>query len=88
VEKLTLDGTIRSTAGNGYLDVKTWPERHSVLKVLLLLDADGSMETHIKVVEKSFSAVGTEFQHLVYYYFHNCLCEEGAWYDNQRRWHA
>mgnify|MGYP005993833921 CR=1 FL=1 len=37
-EELDLDGTIRSTAENGYLDVKTRPERHNAVKVLLFLD--------------------------------------------------
>jgi uncharacterized protein with von Willebrand factor type A (vWA) domain len=32
-----------------------------------------------------FSAARTEFKHLEYYYFHNCLYE-GLWRDNRRRW--
>ncbi len=85
VEELDLDGTIRSTAENGYLDVKTRPERHNAVKVLLFLDVGGSMDPHIKVVEELFSAARAEFKHLEYYYFHNCLYE-GVWRDNRRRW--
>ncbi|MBO9435345.1 VWA domain-containing protein [Ruegeria sp. R13_0] len=84
-EELDLDGTIRATAEHGYLDVKTRPERHNAVKVLLFLDVGGSMDPHIKVVEELFSAARTEFKHLEYYYFHNCLYE-GVWRDNHRRW--
>ncbi|MVO14199.1 vWA domain-containing protein [Parasedimentitalea huanghaiensis] len=86
-EELDLDNTIRSTAEHGYLDVKTRPERHNAVKVLLFLDVGGSMDPHIKIVEELFSAARTEFKHLEYYYFHNCLYE-GVWRDNARRWDA
>ncbi|MGY3437126.1 MULTISPECIES: vWA domain-containing protein [unclassified Marinovum] len=84
-DELDLDGTIRATAEHGYLDVKTRPERHNAVKVLLFLDVGGSMDAHIRVVEELFSAARTEFKHLEYYYFHNCLYE-GVWRDNARRW--
>ncbi|UWS78380.1 VWA domain-containing protein [Phaeobacter sp. G2] len=86
-EELDLDNTIRATAEHGYLDVKTRPERHNAVKVLLFLDVGGSMDPHIKVVEELFSAARTEFKHLEYFYFHNCLYE-GVWRDNRRRWDA
>jgi uncharacterized protein with von Willebrand factor type A (vWA) domain len=86
-DELDLDGTIKATAENGYLDVKTRPERRNAVKVLLFLDVGGSMDSHIKVVEELFSAARTEFKHLEYYYFHNCLYE-GVWRDNTRRWDA
>ncbi|MBO6775807.1 MAG: VWA domain-containing protein [Marinibacterium sp.] len=83
--ELDLDHTIRSTAENGYLDVKERPERHNAVKVVMFLDVGGSMDPHIKVVEELFSAAKSEFKHLEYYYFHNCLYE-GVWRDNRRRW--
>ncbi len=86
-EELDLNGTIRATAEHGYLDVKTRPERRNAVKVLLFLDVGGSMDPHIKLVEELFSAARTEFKHLEYFYFHNCLYE-GVWRDNQRRWNA
>jgi uncharacterized protein with von Willebrand factor type A (vWA) domain len=86
-DELDLNGTIRATAENGYLDVKTRPERRNAVKVLLFLDVGGSMDPHIKVVEELFSAARTEFKHLEHFYFHNCLYE-GVWRDNQRRWDA
>ncbi len=84
-EELDLDGTIRETAKQGWLDVKTRPERHNAVKVLLFLDIGGSMDDHIKVVEELFSAAKSEFKHFEYFYFHNCLYE-GVWKDNRRRW--
>lgn len=87
VEELDLDHTIRSTAENGYLDVKTRPERRNAVKVLLFLDIGGSMDGHVKLVEELFSAASTEFKHMEHFYFHNCLYE-GVWKDNARRWDA
>ena len=86
-EELDLNGTIRATAENGYLDVKTRPKRRNAVTVLLFLDVGGSMDPHIKVVEELFSAARTEFKHLEHFYFHNCLYE-GVWRDNSRRWDA
>ncbi len=87
VEELDLPATIRATAENGYIDVKTRPERRNAVKVLLFLDVGGSMDDHIKVVEELFSAAKAEFKHMEYFYFHNCLYE-GVWKDNRRRWDA
>ena len=84
-EELDLNNTIRSTAENGYLDVKMRPERRNAVKVLLFLDVGGSMDPHIKTVEELFSAAKSEFKHMEYFYFHNCLYE-GVWKDNRRRW--
>lgn len=86
-EELDLDGTIRATAEQGWLDVRTRPERHNAVKVLLLLDVGGSMDPYVRVVEELFSAARAEFKHLEHYYFHNCLYE-GMWRDNRRRWEA
>ena len=84
-EELDLPDTIRSTAHNGgYLDIKFVPERHNKVKVLLFLDAGGSMDPHVRVCEELFSAAHTEFKHLEYFYFHNCLYER-VWKDNRRR---
>ncbi|CAM4267342.1 vWA domain-containing protein [Palleronia rufa] len=84
-EELDLPSTIRATASNGYLDVKTRPERRNAVRVLLFLDVGGSMDDHVKVVSDLFSAARSEFRHLEQVYFHNCLYE-GVWRDNSRRW--
>jgi len=83
-EELDLSGTIRSTAEHGYLDVKTRPERRNAVKLLMFFDVGGSMDGHIRAVEELFSAVRSEFKHMEYFYFHNCLYE-GVWKDNRRR---
>jgi len=84
-EELDIDSTIRATAEHGYLDVQTRPERRNAVKVVLFLDVGGSMDAHIKMAEELFSAARTEFKHMEYFYFHNCLYE-GVWRDNARRW--
>ena len=86
-EELDLDATIRSTAEQGWLDVRTRPERRNAVKVLLFLDAGGSMDPHVRQVEELFSAARAEFRNLEHYYFHNCLYES-VWRDNRRRFDA
>ncbi len=83
--ELDMPGTIKSTANNaGYLDLKLQPERHNKVKVLILFDVGGSMDDHIRATEELFSAVRTEFKHMEYFYFHNCVYEK-LWKDNRRR---
>jgi len=84
-DELDLGGTIRATAENGYIDVRTQPERRNAAKVLIFFDIGGSMDGHVKMVEELFSAAKSEFKHLDYFYFHNCIYE-GLWRDNARRW--
>ena len=84
-EELDLDDTIRSTAANaGWLDIKMVPERHNNVKVLLLMDVGGTMDEHIARVEELFSASKSEFKHLEFYYFHNCVYDF-MWKNNRRR---
>ena len=84
-DELDLDTTIHKTAKNaGWLDLHMRPERHNTIKVLLFLDIGGSMDDHIKLCEEMFSAAKTEFKHLEYFYFHNCLYDF-VWKDNRRR---
>jgi len=83
--ELDLDGTIRATADNaGYLDLKLRPERQNRVKLLLFLDIGGSMNSHARTCEELFSAARSEFKHLEYYYFHNCVYDS-VWRDNRRR---
>jgi uncharacterized protein len=85
-DELDLDDTIRCTAANaGWLDIKMVPERHNNVKVLLLMDVGGTMDEHIGRVEEMFSAAKTEFKHLEFYYFHNCVYDF-MWKNNRRRY--
>ena len=83
--ELDLPDTIRSTAHNGgILDIRMVPERHNSVKIVLLLDIGGSMDYHVKNCEELFSAARSEFKHLEYFYFHNCIYDR-VWKDNRRR---
>jgi uncharacterized protein with von Willebrand factor type A (vWA) domain len=42
------------------------------------------MDEHVRLVEELFSAARSEFKHMEYFYFHNCLYE-GVWKQNRRR---
>lgn len=84
-EELDLKDTIKSTAENaGLLDIKMVPERHNAIKVLIFFDIGGSMDPYIELCEELFSACRSEFKHLEYFYFHNCIYES-VWKDNLRR---
>ncbi|HYT97550.1 MAG TPA: VWA domain-containing protein [Casimicrobiaceae bacterium] len=84
-EELDLDGTIEGTAKNaGWLDLRLQPERRNRIKVLLLLDVGGSMDPYVELCEELFSAAKSEFRHLEYFYFHNCVYDH-VWRDNLRR---
>ena len=84
--ELDLDSTVGATAKNGgHLDLRLRPERRNTMKVLLFLDAGGSMDVHVEQVTELFGAARAEFKYLESYYFHNCLYES-VWRDNRRRW--
>ena len=82
--ELDIPGTIKDTANKGYLDLRLIPERHNTVKVLIFFDIGGSMDAYIKLCEELFSAAKTEFKHMEFFYFHNCLYE-AVWKDNRRR---
>lgn len=85
-DELDLNHTISATARQGgMLDVKMKPERHNAVKVLMFFDIGGSMDDYIHICEELFSAAHTEFKHLEFFYFHNCLYEH-VWQDNTRRY--
>jgi len=84
-EELDLERTVRSSARKGYLDLEMRPHRRNTVKVLMFFDVGGSMDWHVALAEELFSAARSEFKHLEYYYFHNCLYER-VWRNNARRW--
>jgi len=84
-DQFDLDGTIASTAANaGWLDIRMRPERRNNVKLLLLMDVGGTMDEHVARVEELFSAVKSEFKHLEFFYFHNCVYDF-VWKHNRRR---
>lgn len=84
-DEFDLGGTIDATARAGYLDIKMRPERRNTIKVLIFFDAGGSMDPFVRLCEELFSAARSEFKHMEYFYFHNCLYDY-VWKDNRRRW--
>ncbi len=85
-EELDLDKTIDKTSRNaGLLELEMTAAKKNNVKVLLFLDIGGSMDDHIELCSRLFSAAKYEFKHLEHYYFHNCLYES-VWKDNVRRW--
>ena len=84
-DELDLDETIRATAKSaGLLDVRMRPERRNRARVLLFLDAGGSMDDHVAEVSRLFSAAKAEFSRLETFYFHNCVYER-VWKSNADR---
>lgn len=84
-DELDLGATLRATADNaGMLDLRMRPARRNRVRVLLFLDAGGSMDPYVERCSQLFTAARHEFKHLETYYFHNCLYES-VWRDNRRR---
>ena len=74
--ELDLDDTIDATAGcGGSLRLVFRRPRRNAMRVLLLLDAGGSMDEHARLVDRLFSAVHQtgRFRELTVRYFHNCV---------------
>ena len=84
-EELDIDKTVDRTSKNaGLLDLEFVPSRKNNVKVLMFFDVGGSMEDHVELCSRLFSAARHEFKHLEFYYFHNCIYES-VWKDNARR---
>jgi hypothetical protein len=83
-DEFDLENTISGTAKKAYLDIHMRPERRNAIKVLMLMDIGGTMDDHVKLAEELFSAAKTEFKHLEFFYFHNCMYDF-VWKDNRRR---
>jgi uncharacterized protein len=75
-DELDLEKTIKASADNaGDIELVWRRSRKHVVKVLLLMDAGGSMEPYAKVCSQLFSAAhsSSHFKEFKYYYFHNCV---------------
>ena len=78
-EELDLEETIEQTCRNGgEIELVFSPPRKNNAKVLLLMDAGGSMLPYTNIMEQLFSAAHqmTHFKDFQYYYFHNCIYEQ------------
>ncbi|MDB4940886.1 MAG: Thioredoxin reductase [Labilithrix sp.] len=89
--ELDIEATIDATAKNaGELEIVTRAPRKSNVRVLLLMDVGGSMDPHVQVMSRLFSAAkrASNIRQLKTYYFHNCvygrLYETESFTDPQR----
>ena len=83
--ELDIDGTIDATAKNaGELEIITRAPRKSNVRVLLLMDVGGSMDPHVEIMSRLFSAAkrASNIRELKTYYFHNCVY--GRVYETER----
>jgi uncharacterized protein with von Willebrand factor type A (vWA) domain len=74
--ELDLDATIDKTCNNaGRLELVWDRPRENGMKVLLLMDAGGSMLSYSRLCNQLFTAVNksNNFKDLQVYYFHNCI---------------
>ena len=78
-EELDLEETVDQTCRNGgEIELIFRPPQKNHARVLLLMDAGGSMMPYATLVEGLFSAAhkATHFKDFQYYYFHNCIYEQ------------
>lgn len=78
-DEFNLEGTIDATCRNaGKLKIVWDRPRKNKMKILLVMDSGGSMDSYINLCSQLFTAVkrSTHFKELKYYYFHNCIYED------------
>ncbi|MBW1679624.1 MAG: VWA domain-containing protein, partial [Deltaproteobacteria bacterium] len=78
-DELDLDGTIDKTCKNaGDIELVWMKSRKNAVKLLLLMDVGGSMNPHIRVCSRLFSAAhsANHFKDFQYFYFHNCIYDK------------
>lgn len=91
--ELDIDKTIDETCENaGMLKIVYDKPRKNTVKLLLLIDSDGSMLPYSQLCNRLFQAVSksNHFKDLKIYYFHNCIydnlyntpyCKRGDWVE-------
>ena len=73
VDEFDLDASVEATCRNaGEIEIKYRRRRKNGVKLVLLMDAGGTMTPHARLVNRLFSAASNQFQHFKAYYFHNC----------------
>jgi uncharacterized protein with von Willebrand factor type A (vWA) domain len=76
-DQLDLDRTIDATSRNaGELEFVWDRTRKKKIKLLLLMDAGGTMTPHAEIVSRLFSAARDIVRELKFYYFHNCIYQD------------
>jgi uncharacterized protein len=76
-DSLDIDGTIDATCRNaGELEFIWDRAKKKRIKLMLLMDAGGTMTPHAELVSRLFSAAREVVKDLRFYYFHNCVYHE------------
>ena len=76
-DSLDVDSTIDATCRNaGELEFIWDRAKKKRIKLLLLMDAGGTMAPHAELVSRLFSAAKDIVKDLQFYYFHNCIYQE------------
>ncbi len=76
-DSLDVEGTIDATCRNaGELEFIWERARKKRIKLMLLMDAGGTMAPHSELVSRLFSAAKDIVKDLQFYYFHNCVYQE------------
>lgn len=86
-DQLSLEKSIDASArGGGEIELVFEAERRNKVKVVLFLDAGGSMWPHAKLADLLFSAARGMFRQVDHYYFHNCIYQQvwKSFEDNER----
>lgn len=79
VEVLDLEETIGETCRNaGDIELVYRPERKNTVKLLLLMDAGGSMDPHARLVDRMFSAASDagHWKRFGHHFFHNMVYDK------------
>jgi uncharacterized protein with von Willebrand factor type A (vWA) domain len=76
-DSLDVEGTIDATCRNaGELEFVWERARKKRIKLILMMDAGGTMNPHSDLVSRLFSAAKDIVKDLQFYYFHNCVYQE------------
>jgi uncharacterized protein with von Willebrand factor type A (vWA) domain len=76
-EQLDVESTVDATCRNaGELELIWERARRKRIKLMLLMDAGGTMTPHTELVSRLFSAAKDLVKDLKFYYFHNCIYQE------------
>ena len=76
-DSLNVEETVRKTCRNaGDLEFVWERARRARIKLLLLMDAGGTMEPYAELVSRLFSAAKDVVKDLKFYYFHNCVYQD------------
>lgn len=93
--ELDVEGTVKATGDNaGMLSLVYEKPRRNTVKVLLLMDSDGSMSRYTGICNNLFQALrkSNHFKDLQVYFFHNCIydyvyktpeCIYGEWVETE-----